>query len=146
MLIRSARTGPPNVRKRRPVSPPDRLAQYCALARWRVVLPSCLDRVTSWHLFRLARDLCKRIISVFEILWKYSVILLFGYTKVICRIYSSECLPRVKEEGLVAMLWRFLTNIPTVRVVARRTKARTLVWRVKTLLPVSFVQLLLQNS
>ena len=26
-----------------------------ALARWRVVLPSCLDRVTSWHLFRLAR-------------------------------------------------------------------------------------------
>ena len=27
----------------------------CALARWRVVLPSCLDRVTSQHLFRLAR-------------------------------------------------------------------------------------------
>ena len=26
-----------------------------ALARWRVVLPPCLDRVTSWHLFRLAR-------------------------------------------------------------------------------------------
>ena len=28
-----------------------------ALARWRVVLPSCLDRVTSWHLFRLARTI-----------------------------------------------------------------------------------------
>ena len=39
--------GPPNVRKRRPVSPPARPAQWCALARWRVVLPSCLDRVTS---------------------------------------------------------------------------------------------------
>ena len=26
-----------------------------ALARWRVVLPSCLDRVMSWHLFCLAR-------------------------------------------------------------------------------------------
>ena len=47
MLIRSARTGPPNVRKRRPVSPPARPVQYCVLARWRVVLPSCLDRVTS---------------------------------------------------------------------------------------------------
>ena len=43
----SGRRGPPNVRKRRPVSPPARPAQWCALARWRVVLPSCLDRVTS---------------------------------------------------------------------------------------------------
>ena len=40
----SGRRGPalPNVRKRRPVP-----AQYCAFARWRVVLPSCLDSVTS---------------------------------------------------------------------------------------------------
>ena len=29
------------------VSTPARPVQYCALARWRVVLPSCLDRVTS---------------------------------------------------------------------------------------------------
>ena len=47
MLIRSARTGSPNVRKRRPVFPPAKPAQHCALARWRVVLPSCLDSVTS---------------------------------------------------------------------------------------------------
>ena len=26
-----------------------------ALTRWRVVLPSCLDSVTSWHLFHLVR-------------------------------------------------------------------------------------------
>ena len=33
--------------KRRPVSPPARPVQCCALARWSVVLPSCLDNVTS---------------------------------------------------------------------------------------------------
>ena len=38
-----------------------------ALARWRVILPSCLDRVTSWHLFRLARTSAQafKISSVF---------------------------------------------------------------------------------
>ena len=47
LLIRSVQTGPPNTIKRRPVFPPNRPVQYCALARWRVILPSCLDRVTS---------------------------------------------------------------------------------------------------
>ena len=28
-----------------------------ALARWHIVLPSCLDSVTSWHLFRLVHAL-----------------------------------------------------------------------------------------
>ena len=47
LLIRSAQTGPPNIRKRRPVFPPAGPVQYCALTRWRVVLPSCLDSMTS---------------------------------------------------------------------------------------------------
>ena len=45
--------------KKRPVFPPAGPVQYCAVARWRDLFPSCLDSVTSWHLFRLARDLCK---------------------------------------------------------------------------------------
>ena len=51
MLNRSAQTGPPNVRKRRPVFPPAGRSSHCALARWRIVLPCCLDNLTSWHLF-----------------------------------------------------------------------------------------------
>ena len=48
-------TGPPNVRKRRPVYNTSRAGQESAFARCRLVLPCCLDNVTSWHLFRLAR-------------------------------------------------------------------------------------------
>ena len=46
----------------------------------------------------------------------------------------------------MVMLWRFLINTLTVCVVARRIRARTLVWRAKILPLVSFVWLLLQNS
>ena len=37
-----------------------RSTQYCAFPRWRLVLPSCLDNVTSYHRFRLARVLCRQ--------------------------------------------------------------------------------------
>ena len=40
-----------------------------ALARWRVVLPSCLDRVTSWHLFRLARASAQALKILHRFLW-----------------------------------------------------------------------------
>ena len=40
-----------------------------ALARWRVVLPSCLDRVTSWHLFRLARARAQALKILHRFLW-----------------------------------------------------------------------------
>ena len=33
---------------------------WCALARWRTSIASCLDTVTSWHLFRLARGVFTR--------------------------------------------------------------------------------------
>ena len=33
---------------------------WCALARWRIGIASCLDRMTSWHLFRLARGVFTR--------------------------------------------------------------------------------------
>ena len=32
----------------------------CAFARWHIILPSCLDSVTSSHLFHLARGVCRR--------------------------------------------------------------------------------------
>ena len=41
---------------------------HCTVARWHKVLPSCLDIVTSLHLFRLTCVLCKR---VFEGIWKF---------------------------------------------------------------------------
>ena len=44
--------------RHRPAGP-----QYCALPRWRLVLPSCLDNLTSLHLFRLARVLCRHVFS-----------------------------------------------------------------------------------
>ena len=50
-----------------------------ALARWRVVLPSCLDRVTSWHLFRLARTSAHTFyfsaifLWILCVLWKDSI-------------------------------------------------------------------------
>ena len=37
------------------------------LARWRLVLPSCLDNLTSSHLFRLARVLCERVFNNLQI-------------------------------------------------------------------------------
>ena len=52
MLNRSVQTGQLNVRKRRPVFPPAGRSSHCALDRWRIVLPCCLDNLTSWHLFR----------------------------------------------------------------------------------------------
>ena len=39
------------------VSPGWPVGSTSALTRWRVVLPSCLDRVTSWHLFPFCREL-----------------------------------------------------------------------------------------
>ena len=47
LLNRSAQTGPPNTRKRRPVFPPAGRSQYCAFARWRMVFTSCLDNMMS---------------------------------------------------------------------------------------------------
>ena len=35
---------------------------YCALPRWRLVPPSCLDNMTS-YLFRLACVLCRRVFN-----------------------------------------------------------------------------------
>ena len=65
----------------------------------------------------------------------------FGYTEVKFRTYSSECHPRDKEEGVVAMLWLILINILIAHAVVKRTKARTLVWKTKTLLLIGSVQL-----
>ena len=36
-----------------------RSTQYCALSRWRLILPSCPDNVTSLHLFRLSEEHAK---------------------------------------------------------------------------------------
>ena len=47
MLNRSPQTGPPNVRKRCPVFPPAGQSSHCALARWCIVLHSCLDNLAS---------------------------------------------------------------------------------------------------
>ena len=33
----------------------------CSFARWRIVVPSCLDIVTSYHLFCLARGVCRHV-------------------------------------------------------------------------------------
>ena len=47
--------------------PPEKaFSSTCALTRWRNVLPSCLDSVTSWHLFRLVHVLCTWIIIYFK--------------------------------------------------------------------------------
>ena len=64
LLTRSAQTGPPNARKRRPVFPPAGWSQYCAFAWWRMVFTSCLDNMTSYHLFRLARVLCRSVFNI----------------------------------------------------------------------------------
>ena len=55
-----------------------------ALARWRVVLPSCLDSVTSWHLFCLARTsahgicfLCQFFLWILARLLKIVILKLF---------------------------------------------------------------------
>ena len=61
---------PPNARKRRPVFPPAGRSQYCAFARWLMVFTSCLDNMTSYHLFRLARVLCRRVFNISRVLRK----------------------------------------------------------------------------
>ena len=51
------------------------LVTECAFARWHIVLPSCLDSVPSWHLFRLARGVsspgqkrgtCGHVMTIFD--------------------------------------------------------------------------------
>ena len=79
------------------------------------------------------------MIENLQIILSYCGILYFGYTKMIVRTYSSECHPRNNEEEVVAMLWLILINTLIACAVAKRTKARTLVWKTKTLLLVSSV-------
>ena len=47
-----ARPVPPNARKRRPYILPAGPVTECAFAMRRIILPSCLDSVTSKHIFR----------------------------------------------------------------------------------------------
>ena len=50
---RSCQTPEKDVQYRIPAGP----VTECAFARWCIVLPSCLDSVTSWHLFRCLNTL-----------------------------------------------------------------------------------------
>ena len=58
-----SKTGTSNDRKSCSVFPPARPVTYSAFARWRIILASCLDTVTSSHLFHLARVLCRQIFT-----------------------------------------------------------------------------------
>ena len=109
-----------------------------ALARWRVVLPSCLDRVTSWHLFRLARTsahtFCFCGFCVF-----YGRIPSFFNIIGLLHIYRMLCLLRGRKGEAAAMQWPALMSTPVVHAVAKKERGRNPALQTKTQWIVSFV-------
>ena len=72
-----------------------------ALARWRVVLPSCLDSMTSWHLFRLARTSvhgnfsdCQFFCKFYLLLEDFTFLCVLSY---LGHIIAQNVVPRTKE-------------------------------------------------
>ena len=101
---------------------------WCALARWRIGIASCLDSVTSWHLFRLARGVFTRnfcshifLISLPGCLFFHFNILFFKLWRVYRLIL---CLHLVKKGGVVAMQWRPLMDMLSAHVAGIKRRER----------------------
>ena len=87
----------------------------CTFARCRLVHTSCLDRMTSSCLFHLARGVDRRVFvkcgylkTTHELLYIFHFHLNIWYSRSLWR-------PLVKEEGLVATQWHFLTLIQSAQ-------------------------------
>ena len=94
---------------------PTGLVMECTFARCRLVHTSCLDRMTSSRLFRLARGVYRHVFVKLRFLKiTHELLYIFHFH---LKIWCSRSLwrPLVKEEGLVATRWHFLTLIQCAR-------------------------------
>ena len=110
---------------------------HCALARWRIILPSCLDSVTSQHIFRLAHALCSRSFFTENCFLEYCYFIvkncLGSYINFVVgvhrtfRHYSnlvirSLRLLQARNTGAVGISWPVLTAIVSVHAAERKVK------------------------